>query len=212
MIEKMKKLTFLVTDKEYDSFIASLRELGVVHVQQLQKGATSQQLQDGMALEQRYKSALQALEIYTKTYTELPVPQNMPESTSPESLLQHIEDLQAQEQSLLHTIDALQKDIRMLEPWGNFDPACISQLSDASARQIHFYRCGNKSFRKEWADTYFATVVNEQDKSTYFITFSEETPDIQAEEIFLPAGSLNGFIAESKAEEERLAAVRVELL
>ena len=111
MIEKMKKLTFLVTDKEYDSFIASLRELGVVHVQQLQKGATSQQLQDGMALEQRYKSALQALEIYTKTYTELPVPQTMPESTSPESLLQHIEELQAQEQSLLHTIDALQKDI-----------------------------------------------------------------------------------------------------
>ena len=109
MIEKMKKLTFLVTDKEYDSFIASLRELGVVHVQQLQKGATSQQLQDGMALEQRYKSALQALEIYPKTYTELPVPQNMPESTSPESLLRHIEDLQAKEQSLLHTIDALQK-------------------------------------------------------------------------------------------------------
>ena len=34
MIEKMKKLTFLVTEKEYDSFIASLRELGVVHVQQ----------------------------------------------------------------------------------------------------------------------------------------------------------------------------------
>ena len=212
MIEKMKKLTFLVTDKEYDSFIASLRELGVVHVQQLQKGATSQQLQDGMALEQRYKSALQALEIYTKTYTELPVPQNMPESTSPESLLQHIEDLQAKEQSLLHTIDALQKDIRLLEPWGNFDPAGVKRLADASARQIHFYRCGNKSFRKEWADTYFATVVNEQDKSTYFITFSEETPDIQAEEIFLPAGSLNGIIADSKAEEEKLAAVRAELL
>ena len=46
MIEKMKKLTFLVTEKEYESFIASLRELGVVHVQQLQKGATSQELQD----------------------------------------------------------------------------------------------------------------------------------------------------------------------
>ena len=32
MIEKMKKFTFLVTEKEYDYFIASLRELGVVHV------------------------------------------------------------------------------------------------------------------------------------------------------------------------------------
>ena len=125
MIEKMKKLTFLVTDKEYDSFIASLRELGVVHIQQLQKGATSQELQDGMALEQRYKAAIQALEIYAKTYDGMEVPQAMDESTSPVALLQHVEDLQAEELKLLHNIDALQKNIQMLEPWGDFDPASI---------------------------------------------------------------------------------------
>ena len=212
MIEKMKKLTFLVTDKEYDSFIASLRELGVVHVQQLQKGATSEELQDGMALELRYKSALQALEIYAKTYKEMAVPQSMQESTSSEALLKHIEDLQAEELSLLHAIDALQKNIRMLEPWGNFDPANVKHLSDASAQQIHFYRCSSKFFKREWVDTYFATPINEMDKSTYFVTFSEETPDIQAEEIFLPAGTLNGYIAERKAEEEKLNGVRSELL
>ena len=40
MIEKMKKFTFLVTDKEYEGFISSLRQQGVVHVQQLQQGAS----------------------------------------------------------------------------------------------------------------------------------------------------------------------------
>ena len=212
MIEKMKKLTFLVTEKEYDSFIASLRELGVVHVQQLQKGATSQELQDGMSLEQRYKAALQALDIYTKTYDVMKVPEVLDESTSAEALLKHVEDLQAEELNLLHNIDALQKDINMLEPWGDFDPASIKNLSDASAQQIHFYRCSSKFFKNEWVDTYFATPISEQNKSTYFITFSEEKPDIQAEEIFLPAGTLSGFIAERKAEEEKLNAVRAELL
>jgi V/A-type H+-transporting ATPase subunit I len=212
MIEKMKKLTFLVTEKEYDSFIASLRELGVVHVQQLQKGATSQELQDGMSLEQRYKAALQALDIYTKTYDGMKVPEVLDESTSAEALLKHIEDLQAEELNLLHNIDALQKDINMLEPWGDFDPASIKNLSDASAQQIHFYRCSSKFFKNEWVDTYFATPISEQNKSTYFITFSEEKPDIQAEEIFLPAGTLSGYIAERKAEEEKLNAVRAELL
>ena len=212
MIEKMKKLTFLVTEKEYDSFIASLRELGVVHVQQLQKGATSQELQDGMSLEQRYKAALQALDIYTKTYNGMKVPEVLDESTSAEALLKHVEDLQAEELNLLHNIDALQKDINMLEPWGDFDPASIKNLSDASAQQIHFYRCSSKFFKNEWVDTYFATPISEQNKSTYFITFSEEKPDIQAEEIFLPAGTLSGFIAERKAEEEKLNAVRAELL
>ncbi len=212
MIEKMKKLTFLVTEKEYDSFIASLRELGVVHVQQLQKGATSQELQDGMSLEQRYKAALQALDIYTKTYNGMKVPEVLDESTSAEALLKHVEDLQAEELNLLHNIDALQKDINMLEPWGDFDPASIKNLSDASAQQIHFYRCSSKFFKNEWVDTYFATPISEQNKSTYFITFSEEKPDIQAEEIFLPAGTLSGFIAERKEEEEKLNAVRAELL
>jgi len=212
MIEKMKKLTFLVTEKEYDSFIASLRELGVVHVQQLQKGATSQELQDGMSLEQRYKAALQALDIYTKTYDGMKVPEVLDESTSAEALLKHIEDLQAEELNLLHNIDALQKDINMLEPWGDFDPASIKNLSDVSAQQIHFYRCSSKFFKNEWVDTYFATPISEQNKSTYFITFSEEKPDIQAEEIFLPAGTLSGYIAERKAEEEKLNAVRAELL
>ncbi len=41
MIEKMKKLTFLVTQKEYDSFIEGLREQGVVHVQQLKQGQST---------------------------------------------------------------------------------------------------------------------------------------------------------------------------
>ena len=212
MIEKMKKLTFLVTEKEYESFIASLRELGVVHVQQLQKGATSQELQDGMALEQRYKSALQALEIYAKTYKEMAVPQSVQESSSPIELLQHVEDLRAEELNLLHNIDALQKNISMLEPWGDFDPASVKHLSDASAQQIHFYRCSSKFFKREWVDKYFATPINEMDKRVFFITFSEETPDIQAEQIFLPEGTLSGYKAECKVEEEKLNAVRAELL
>ena len=45
MIVKMKKFTFLVTNKEYQSFIDSLRELGMVHIQQLQQGASSEELQ-----------------------------------------------------------------------------------------------------------------------------------------------------------------------
>lgn len=212
MIEKMKKLTFLVTEKEYESFIASLRELGVVHVQQLQKGATSQELQDGMALEQRYKSALQALEIYAKTYKEMAVPQSVQESSSPIELLQHVEDLRAEELNLLHNIDALQKNINMLEPWGDFDPANVKHLSDASAQQIHFYRCSSKFFKREWVDKYFATPINEMDKRVFFITFSEDTPDIQAEQIFLPEGTLSGYKAERKVEEEKLNAVRAELL
>ncbi len=35
MIQDMKKLTFLVTASEYEQFIADIRELGVIHVDEL---------------------------------------------------------------------------------------------------------------------------------------------------------------------------------
>ena len=68
MIEKMKKFTFLVTDREYDGFIESIRELGVVHVTQLQQGATSTELQEALYLERRYSAAMDFLKIYGAKY------------------------------------------------------------------------------------------------------------------------------------------------
>jgi V/A-type H+-transporting ATPase subunit I len=63
MIEKMKKFTFLVTDREYEEFIHSIRELGVVHVSQLGQGSTSPELQEAIATEQAYRSAMDYLKI-----------------------------------------------------------------------------------------------------------------------------------------------------
>ncbi|MBQ5642733.1 MAG: hypothetical protein IIV13_03120, partial [Bacteroidaceae bacterium] len=86
MIEKMKKFTFLVTDREYEGFIESIRELGVVHVTQLQQGATSTELQEAIYLEQRYARALDFLKIYGTKYA-LKSDTLAPEYASPLNLL-----------------------------------------------------------------------------------------------------------------------------
>ena len=68
MIERMKKLTFLVTQKEYDGFIAGLREQGVVHVQQLRQGQTSPALQKALDTRLRYQQAIDYLDISLKAW------------------------------------------------------------------------------------------------------------------------------------------------
>ena len=77
MIERMKKLTFLVTQKEYDGFIAGLREQGVVHVQQLKQGQTSPALQKALDERVRYQQALDYLDISLKAW-EKETPSNSP--------------------------------------------------------------------------------------------------------------------------------------
>ena len=68
MIQKMKKLTFLVTNKEYDQFLADIRQLGVVHIEELQKGATSEELQSNLAIADRYKRVLSILDYAKDAY------------------------------------------------------------------------------------------------------------------------------------------------
>ena len=212
MIEKMKKFTFLVTDKEYEGFISSLRQQGVVHVQQLQQGASSQELQQALDLESRYVAALRVLDSAAKTYQVAPHAPALGQASDSLEVLTRIENIQAEEQTLMHERDAIEKDIRVLEPWGNFDMKALQRLAQASGLTVGFFRCSSKFFRQEWADHYFAIPVNEMSKSTYFLTFSEEKPDIEAEQIFLPQQSLQEKRAQLDSVLQKLDLIHGELL
>ena len=212
MIEKMKKFTFLVTDKEYEGFISSLRQQGVVHVQQLQQGASSQELQQALDLESRYVAALRVLDSAAKTYQVAPHAPALGQDSDSLEVLTRIENIQAEEQTLMHERDAIEKDIRVLEPWGNFDMKALQRLAQASGLTVGFFRCSSKFFRQEWADHYFAIPVNEMSKSTYFLTFSEEKPDIEAEQIFLPQESLQEKRAQLDSVLQKLDLIHGELL
>jgi V/A-type H+-transporting ATPase subunit I len=214
MIEKMKKLTFLVTQKEYDGFIAGLREQGVVHVQQLKQGQTSSALQKAIDTRLRFQQAIDYLDISLKAWGKDPSqPPLKGEESSPLkgelervcgiALLDYVEHLKADEVSIRHTIDETEKNIQKLEPWGNFDWESIQRLQQESGMQVYFYACNTKSFQADWAEKYFATTIDEHNKRIYFLAFSAEEPDIKAERLELPEGSLAQY--QQKAADARKA-------
>ena len=201
MIEKMKKLTFLVTQKEYDSFIEGLREQGVVHVQQLKQGQTSPALQKALDERLRYQHALDYLNIslsaWEKEVTNAANPLKEWHEGQEGSLLDCVEKLKAEEVSIRHEIDEAEKNAQKLEPWGNFDWEKVKELQEKTGMQVYFYACAAKSFQQEWAEKYFATPIDEYRKRTYFLAFSDVEPDIKAERLELPNGSLEGYRQEA---------------
>ena len=219
MIERMKKLTFLVTQKEYDGFIAGLREQGVVHVQQLKQGQTSPQLQQALDLRLRYQQAIDYLDISLKAWDKEQGARSKEQENSnlgttgeqsscPLPLapcpLESVEKLKAEEVSIRHEIDEAEKNAEKLEPWGNFDWQSIKRLQEESGMQVFFYACNAKSFQQEWAEKYFATPIDEYRKRTYFLAFSDEEPDIKAERLELPVGSLDAYRKEAAEAKEAL--------
>ena len=202
MIKKMKKFLFLVTSKEYEQFIESIRTIGVVHVDELQKGATSDELQSALSLAERYKKVLAALDFAAKTYTaENPGVTLDVDTSSATALVAYVEKLEEEELACRHKLDDVEKNIATLTPWGEFDWKNIRSL-ESQGYTTSFYVCSSKSFKKEWEDNYFATRVNDVDGKTYFMTFSKEKPEITAEALVMPERKLS----EYKEEKHRLEA------
>ena len=214
MIQDMKKLTFLITNGEYEKFIDDIRQLGVIHVEELQQGATSEELQAGLDLAERYKNALNALNFAAESYESAQAYTALPADASQGiKLIEKIESLLAEENSVKHSIDAAEDAIRQLEPWGEFSWESIQQIEQTGYKP-YFYVVNSKQYKAEWGDAYFATPVNEICKKTYFVAFSNEDtePAITAERLFLPENPLSHYQEKQKSLIRQLEGIRENLL
>ncbi len=215
MIEKMKKLTFLVTNKEYDGFIQRVGELGVVHIDQLQQGATSDELQAAMQLEGRYRTALDALQAAAKAYAKEVADNGVPsacEDCTPQQVLEHVEQLLAEEKQLAQQLKELEATLAVLRPWGDFEPGQVQELAERIGHEIHYFTCSLKAFKSEWADEYFATIVAQEKKQVYFLTFSDTLPNIAAQHVEMPKCGKAKYDEERKQLNDGLLKVRREIV
>ena len=212
MITRMKKLTFLIHNKEYDQFLEHLRSLGVVHVVLKQQGAA---VQDDINLLGRYKSALKVLEpLQSSANGDSPllhVPDSETNSDfsmckrglSPFALLESFDQLEAEKQALEQTLQVLERDRAQLQPWGDFEPSALERLAGAGYK-IRLYTCPLRAFHDEWVPKYGVVEIERDKQKINFatVTHTDVVPDIDAEQVNLPQMSLHAVeqeIAKTKA-------------
>ena len=177
MIAKMKKLTFLVYHKEYDAFLKSIRDLGVVHVATKAQGsAENAALQESIRLSARYTAAIKMLQ----GLNVQPAAAHTGDASKGTEALAEIEDVQQQIQQVAHKLQAVEKELVQLEPWGDFDPKSVARLRDAGY-QIDVYICSDKQFKEEWVDLYNATEINHVGSKLYFVTVMPKGENIDLE-------------------------------
>ena len=124
MITKMKKLTFLVYHKEYEPFLERLRELGVVHVVERQRGGMDDTLQQFMQKRATYKNVLSAMYLLAGKQPDAVQAQGV----AGDALLARYEKMQADIQALEQRLPALDKDVAQFDVWGDFSWQDIARL------------------------------------------------------------------------------------
>ena len=189
MITKMKKYTFLVFHRDYETFLSELREAGVVHVTKRAAGlAEDADLQNLIARRADLQHVLK--------------------QGAPDQLLQDKTDI-------LQRIVATKKEQERVAVWGDFSSKTIAQLSEAGYT-LNYYTCPKVKFNPEWGIQvtenggliYFVTVGNTavQEEATEFPL------DKSAAELQIDLDGLNGLLAAAEARIEAWALANMDKL
>ena len=192
MITKMKKLTFLVYHKEYEEFLNSLRELGVVHIVEKQQGAADNtELPETLRLFHRLAATLKLLQ-NQKHEKNAVIATEGGTATRGMQVLDEVDALQTEHGKLSQQLQSYAKEKEVLEVWGNFEPTGIQKLKDAGYI-IGFYSCSEGNYKEEWETEYNAMIVNRISSKVFFVTVTKagQEVDLDVEQAKLPAYSLS---------------------
>ncbi len=173
MITPMKKYAFLVFHSEYTDFLKNLRDLGVLHITEKRSDEKPVRLESQFHLVKRYEQALRFLDQRDVEKEESPPP-----SSTPLEVLVKMESLRQEEEHIKEKIAGLRKEIRKVEPWGNYLKDDIANL-EKEGYQIRLYSSPLQRFRKQWQEQYTLAEINRQKGILYFAVISRTGEEIK---------------------------------
>ncbi|MBN1758721.1 MAG: hypothetical protein JW863_10405 [Chitinispirillaceae bacterium] len=202
----MKKLHLLLPAADRETFLEDLARVGIVHVEERVNENRSDNLEQIGAKIKQYRSVHHALEGMVKK-SLAPVPSGKEAS----DIIKQFETLEQKRDEIQQKISALQKDIAVLTPWGDFNPTLIEKLRSAGIT-LRFFETGLKKFPQlDFTDITYEKVHS--GNKIRFIVFEREnaTSVIDADEISLPMQSLKALINEITELEKSINAISAEI-
>ena len=186
MITKMKKLTFLIYHKEYETFLEQIRALGVIHIVERQRGELDNTLQGFLQKRNLYKNTLMNMYNRAEKQPDNAITREIPA----DEIVQEYEDLLTRIQELNQRLPVIDKEMAQMEIWGDFDWNAVERLKN-SGWYIQFYTCSEKEFNEDWVDRYQVVRIHESAGHIYFVTVTPQPVDLELEPLRLPAFSLS---------------------
>lgn len=185
MIIKMKRYTFLVYHKQYESFLEQLRELGVLHVIEKAEGvAENDALREKMLFASRIKAGIAQLQtICGEDF--LPLQIAVTDEQGIENL-EMLEQLNAKIETLQQRTQVIEREIERMQVWGSYDFKRLQSLA-AEGIYVHLYTCQQSRYKAEWDENYECFDIATVGSNKYFAIVDklDAGPVIDAEPVKL---------------------------
>jgi V/A-type H+-transporting ATPase subunit I len=203
MIIPMKKLSLLLFHRDREAFLHALQELGVVHVAE-----DPERIGEGLESVDTCIRSAERVAVSLRRLAKLehdPVAQATDRTV--ESVIAAYEDLEAQIEKAEQHIQITKKEIQVLRPWGDFDPAAVKRLRDVGV-SMRFYQAPEQQYSEIASGETPVEEIGREGKTVYFAVVQRGEPQpVDAEEVTLPERSLSQCKqALAALEQERAAA------
>lgn len=203
MIAKMKKYTFLIFHKEYETFLETLRELGVLHVELKEEGTPDNpELFENIQLNKTLKEIKKALlrrivkddVVASGTYK------------SGFELMDFYQQLIAEIETLQQALQRVEKDIQINKPWGEFSFETLEKLKE-NGNTVNFFSCPASKYQSEWEADGTVFKISTQGSTINFVQVLQPGSNIEidADPVRLAKKSLSGLFAEKKTLSEDIS-------
>jgi len=197
MISPMEKVTILIFHKAKEDFLDVLQELGILHI--------SQEAREGMPdkLKEMKECIRRADEFVKAAFKEIKQSKLKPESKGKSasidafSYVQQYEQIKEEISRNQNLLDKLERQIRNLKPWGEFDPALVTGLKEAGIRTRFFITPIKKFSQCELEESISAHEVSRDKTYVYFVVFEKDKKtEIDCDEFFYPKTDIKTLYAE----------------
>ena len=211
MIVPMTKLSILVYHREKTEFLTSLQEIGIMHIEEHrdsdQVDTVSEAYKNACSLASSCDAMIQVL-AKIKKEKQIDHPQlkikDLPEGKI-ENILNEFNHSESKKESLLQDLADLEKDIKQIQPWGQFNPEMIASL-ETRGINVRFFETSQKKFNNiNWEDTCVETIESDKNQVKFMVFERESTFENDlAEEVNLPIKSLKDLEIEKTRTLEKL--------
>lgn len=178
MIVKMKKYSFLVFHRDYDSFLENIGELGVLHVAENSDSEKEESLEQDKKEIKRIDRALELINSdddmsgdNKKTDINISV-------DNARELLKDIEEAVDKAGRLEEAMSEISADIDKTIPWGEYDNDDIKKLKEAGYIP-RFYRCDVSRYDSSWEENSQIFPISRHGGKQYFIVLETENSSIE---------------------------------
>ncbi|MFO8054109.1 MAG: hypothetical protein R6U19_02980, partial [Bacteroidales bacterium] len=188
MITPMFKYSFLVFYADYENFIKELKDMGAAHINEFRQEPSKE-------MQELYRTISDVHKTIKTLKKRDPDQKNIKGSFQEKSgkkIYETVEKLEKELDRINQSLTALEKERKLLQPWGYFSLDKLNRLKDKGF-SFQFLVCPVKKFQDQWVEKHPIEIISDLRGYRYFVAVQHENdtehfPQIKAVDKLSPPG------------------------